>query len=122
MSFVNPLNLNFDRVPRQTHFGFFIPFHSDPEHFPEPDKFLPERFDDLEVRNSPVYLPFGSGPRVCIGMRFASVQVRLALFHIVKNFRLSVSPNHKPIVVSPLGFMLVPIDGLLVNFEQRERD
>lgn len=96
--------------------------HSDPEHFPEPEKFNPDRFDDPAVRNSPVYLPFGSGPRVCVGLRLASAQVRLALLHVVKNFRLNVSPNQKPMVVDPLGFMLVSKDGLLINFEQRSAD
>lgn len=52
-------------------------------------------------------------------MRFASIQVRLALFNVVKHFQLSVSSNHKPLVVSPVGFMLVPKDGILINFKQR---
>lgn len=97
----------------------FVWFYSDPEHFPEPEKFIPDRFDDPAVRNSPIYLPFGCGPRICIGMRFASAQVRLALFNVVKHFQLSVSPNHKPLVISPVGFMLQPKDGILINFKQR---
>lgn len=64
-------------------------------------------------------MPFGSGPRVCIGMRFASTQVRLALLNVVKNFRLTVSPNHKPPVLNPAALMLQFKDGLLINFEQR---
>lgn len=92
---------------------------SDPHHFPEPEKFIPERFANPDVQNSPVYLPFGSGPRLCFGMRFASTQVRLAIFYIVKNFRLSVSPNHKPFAINPAGFMLQAKDGLLINFVQR---
>lgn len=96
-----------------------VPFHSDPQHFPEPEEFIPERFDNPEVRNSPVYLPFGNGPRVCIGMRFASIQVRLALFYVAKIFRISVSPNHKPIVINPIALMLQAKDGILINFDQR---
>lgn len=100
----------------------FAPFHSDPEHYPEPDVFNPDRFNDTEVRNSPVYLPFGSGPRVCIGMRFASAQVRLALLHVVKHFRLSLSPNQKPVVVKPMAVLMQAKDGLLINFDRRHGD
>lgn len=43
--------------------------HYDPEYFPNPDKFDPERFSEENKRNIPscVYLPFGDGPHACIG-------------------------------------------------------
>jgi cytochrome P450 family 9 len=43
--------------------------HMDPKYFPDPEKFMPERFDDTNKRNivSGSYLPFGIGPRNCIG-------------------------------------------------------
>lgn len=43
--------------------------HYDPEYFPNPEKFDPERFadEDNESSSSFVYLPFGKGPRNCIG-------------------------------------------------------
>lgn len=43
--------------------------HKDPEYFPDPEKFDPERFNEETKSRRPnyVYLPFGDGPRVCIG-------------------------------------------------------
>lgn len=43
--------------------------HYDPEYFPDPDKFNPERFNEENKRNRPscVYFPFGEGPHACIG-------------------------------------------------------
>lgn len=43
--------------------------HYDPQYFPNPDKFDPERFNEVNKRNIPsyVYFPFGEGPHVCIG-------------------------------------------------------
>jgi cytochrome P450 family 6 len=46
-----------------------IGLHHDPKYYPEPDRFDPERFSEEErqKRHHYVYLPFGEGPRICIG-------------------------------------------------------
>lgn len=54
----------------------FIPvmgLHHDPEYFPEPDRFDPERFSEEHKRTIKqfTYLPFGEGPRNCIGGNWA---------------------------------------------------
>ncbi|XP_052023581.1 cytochrome P450 3A13-like [Apodemus sylvaticus] len=83
--------------------GVFIPqntkvdvpifvLHRDPKYWPEPEKFCPERFSKKnKVRINPyVYMPFGNGPRNCIGMRFALINMKLAVVKILQNF--SVQP------------------------------
>ncbi|KAK8742180.1 hypothetical protein OTU49_002159 [Cherax quadricarinatus] len=68
--------------------------HRDPEQWPQPDKFDPDRFSSdakaTETRHPMSYIPFGAGPRNCPGMRFAQLEAKLALARIVKNYRLEV--------------------------------
>jgi cytochrome P450 family 6 len=54
-----------------------IGLHHDPKYYPEPDRFDPERFSEEEKqkRHHYVYLPFGEGPRICIGKFHPSASV-----------------------------------------------
>nr|XP_031532547.1 cytochrome P450 3A29-like [Vicugna pacos] len=62
--------------------------HHDPELWPEPEEFRPERFSkkNQDSINPYTYLPFGTGPRNCIGMRFAMMSMKLALVKVLQNF------------------------------------
>ncbi|CAH1233402.1 CYP3A5 [Branchiostoma lanceolatum] len=64
--------------------------HHDEEIWPEPDKFKPERFskEEKEARDPYAFLPFGSGPRNCVGMRLAQLELRFALAKALQKFRL----------------------------------
>lgn len=63
--------------------------HHDPEIYPEPEKFCPERFDESEKkkREAVSFLPFGAGPRGCIGIRFAYLEMKLLLATIFSKYR-----------------------------------
>ncbi|KAL3280179.1 hypothetical protein HHI36_017679 [Cryptolaemus montrouzieri] len=67
--------------------------HHDPEYYPDPDKFDPERFSDENREKIPdfAYLPFGIGPRICIGMRFGILQTKVGLITLLSNYQFSVS-------------------------------
>lgn len=71
--------------------------HYDPDLYPEPETFNPDRFSE-ENRQSIVpfsYLPFGDGPRICLGVRFALLQSRLGLAMLLKDFRFAVNEKMK---------------------------
>ena len=85
------------KVPKDTiiHIATYS-LHRDPDLFTDPEKFLPERFFPENRTHHPyAYLPFGAGPRNCLGMRLALMEAKLALMHAVYNFKFTVSPKTK---------------------------
>ncbi|CAG9127092.1 unnamed protein product [Plutella xylostella] len=76
--------------------GIYIPVYHlqrDPKYFPEPEKFRPERFSPEERSNiTPyTYIPFGEGPRICIGMRFAKMLMMPGLVTIFSKYRVELA-------------------------------
>ena len=62
--------------------------HHNPEYYPEPERFNPERFmpENKHLLVPYTYLPFGAGPRNCLGMRFAYQEIKLCLAKILIQF------------------------------------
>ncbi|XP_046385905.1 cytochrome P450 6k1-like [Ischnura elegans] len=92
----------------------------DPEFYPDPERFDPERFSAEARRDKSqlTYLPFGEGPKMCIGNRFAFLQAKLGMATVMTRFK--VLPNKKstiPIVVDPNHFMMASKHGLWVHLK-----
>ncbi|KAL3692036.1 hypothetical protein R1sor_005687 [Riccia sorocarpa] len=66
----------------------FVLIHMDPELYPEPSKFDPDRFETPP--NPGKFLPFGRGYRTCVGRDFTRLVVLMALYHILSNFTWDV--------------------------------
>lgn len=71
--------------------------HRDPRFFPNPEAFLPERFTPEARKRIPrgAYIPFGDGPRVCIGQHFAMLEAILVLSSIVRRVDLELLPGER---------------------------
>lgn len=92
--------------------------HMDPAYWPEPQKFDPERFSEENKRSRHrfTYLTFGEGPRVCVGMRIAMLQMKAGLATVIKKYSLELSPRTQiPIKLDPHYFMASAIGGLWIN-------
>jgi cytochrome P450 len=93
--------------------------HYDSRYFPDPERFDPERFSPENEKHIPkyAYLPFGGGPRVCIGNAFASMEARLILATLAQRFHLSLAPGHP--VVPERKFTLRPKFGMKMVVTER---
>ncbi|XP_060933346.1 thromboxane-A synthase [Limanda limanda] len=95
--------------------------HHDPEHWPEPEKFIPERFTpEAKANRHPfVYLPFGAGPRNCVGMKLAQLEIKMALVHLFHKFNIVACTETKvPLELKSLS-TLGPKHGIFVKITKR---
>lgn len=83
----------------------------DPDVYPDPMKFDPERFnnENAQQRHPMYYLPFGYGPRNCIGLRFAMFQVKIGIIKIIRRYKIDVCEKTQiPHKYQTFTFLMTP--------------
>ncbi|XP_053617325.1 cytochrome P450 6B5-like isoform X1 [Plodia interpunctella] len=97
--------------------------HHNPDFFPEPEVFRPERFYGEEKRNiiPYTYMPFGEGPRLCIGMRFAKMQMFAGIVTLLKKYRVELAAGTpRALEFTPTTIVTQPKQLIKLKFIERE--
>lgn len=109
-------------IPKDT--MILIPLYAiqtDPAIYPNPDIFDPERFsEEVEAARHPMtFLPFGDGPRNCIGARFAIFQTKLGLIQTLRNYKVDVCDQTMvPYVRHPIARVLTPKHRIILKISK----
>lgn len=100
--------------------------HRDPEFFEHPLEFKPERFLDCayskDLSKEPFYLPFGAGPRTCIGKQLGIKIAQIGLAILLSKFNFEIDDKtliDKEIKVSPSQFIVLPSEKIMFNISLR---
>ncbi|XP_009775493.1 abscisic acid 8'-hydroxylase CYP707A1-like [Nicotiana sylvestris] len=89
----------------------FRNIHHNPEFFPDPQKFDPSRFENVQKPNT--FMPFGSGVHACPGNELAKLEILIMTHHLVTKFRWEVEGSNSGIQYGPFP---VPVGGLPARF------
>lgn len=106
--------------PGETVWFFPAGMHYDPKYYKDPETFRPERFLNGEILQN-TYLPFGLGPRICIGNRFAIMESKILFYHLLKN--CVIEPCEKttvPLTFSKKTISLLPVNGYWLNIRTKK--
>ncbi|XP_074596470.1 cytochrome P450 4c21-like [Brevipalpus obovatus] len=100
---------------------FIYCVHHDEKIYPDPDKFDPSRFEPQNLAKIPsgAYIPFGDGPRRCIGERLANLEAKIIFSSIIKRFR--IVPFEAEKVRVTLDLLTRTTEPLKFRFIRREK-
>lgn len=90
----------------------------DSKYFPDPMKFDPQRFSEENKKKIDpcTYFPFGVGPRMCIGNRFAILEIKSLMYHLFKEFKFEPHENSViPLKLNPKTTKVEPVGGFWVK-------
>ena len=95
--------------------------HHDPEVWNKPQEFNPDNFSPKakQKRDPYSYLPFGTGPRQCIGMRLALLEIKQGLFKIMQRFKFERAPETVPVLEYRAVLIMAPKGKICVKIKAR---
>ncbi|KAI8046321.1 hypothetical protein M5D96_002523 [Drosophila gunungcola] len=110
--------LNYDAISDMKYLeACVLGLHHDEDNFPDPLSYQPERYlEDNKNYNQAAYLPFGEGPRMCIGARMGKVNVKIAIAKVLSNFDLEICKEKREIEFGIHGVTLMPKNGIPIRF------
>jgi cytochrome P450 len=109
-----PLTLKGYELPAGVSIGIaIINIHRNPDLYPEPERFRPERFSGTTLAPS-VYLPFGGGARRCLGAAFALYEMKLVLATVLRQPRLALV-HDRPVRATLRNTTVGPAGGILMR-------
>ena len=117
-----PVDLGAVRLPKHT-MVVVSPYtlHRRADYFPDPERFDPDRFtpEASAARPRYAYVPFGAGPRQCIGNHFAMMELQLILTTVMQRVTLRLAPGQH--VAPDPQITLRPTAGVKMIVEHRKR-
>ncbi len=111
------------KIPKNAAVGV-VPLHTHymPEYWSNPYQFDPERFGPERAEHKKHFyqwVPFGGGHHKCLGLNFAEIQSKVFLYHLLRNFEVSIKPGYEmPFQIVPLA---VPKDGFPCTLKPIQR-
>lgn len=105
-------SIEFDDIKIEESMDVIVPIysiHHDSKYYLNPEEFYPERFKSgvNSFKEMGVFIPFGDGPRVCLGSNFASAHIKAGIVEIIKNFEISI--NEEASTVKDCFINYVPV-------------
>jgi cytochrome P450 len=107
-------------IPKESRVMYSIYLsHRDKAHWENPDQFIPERFDPQHREKTVpfTYIPFGAGPRNCIGAAFAQIEAKVVMAFLLQSFEMAIGEEK----VRPyMGATLEPRPGVIMRVQRRQ--